>query len=316
MNLTDHYGRTIKYLRLSVTDLCNLRCIYCMPESGVSKRSHSEILSIEELTEIAQASYALGIRKIRLTGGEPLVRRGILTLCRNIRSIADDIELSLTTNGILLNEMAQPLKEAGVDRLNISLDSFNAATYKTITRVGDLSNALSGIKAAQNAGFDNIKINIVLLGGFNSGEIYDMIRFTKDHAVQLRFIELMPLGEAKTLYQERFQTIAEIEEYLRQNARMTVDGVARVYRLPAHKGSVGLISPISRDFCPTCNKIRVTCDGKLKPCLHSDEEIDLRDLHGEDLKAAIIRGAHHKPFRHHLPSGGTDTNRDMNEIGG
>ena len=228
MNLTDHYGRSIKYLRLSVTDLCNLRCIYCMPENGVSKRSHSEILSIEELTEIARASYALGIRKIRLTGGEPLVRRGILTLCRNIRSIADDIELSLTTNGILLNEMAQPLKEAGVDRLNISLDSFNAATYKTITRVGDLSNALSGIKAAQNAGFDNIKINIVLLDGFNSGEIYDIIRFTKDHAVQLRFIELMPLGEAKALYQERFQTIAEIEEYLRQNARMTVDGVARV----------------------------------------------------------------------------------------
>jgi len=316
MSLTDQYGRTIKYLRLSVTDLCNLRCIYCMPQTGVCKKSHGEILSIEELTEIAQAAYELGIRKIRLTGGEPLVRKGVLTLCRNIRAIADDVELSLTTNGVLLSEAAKSLKEAGVDRLNISLDSFDEKTYGAITRVGSLSDALEGIKAARAAGFDNIKINTVLLQGINDGEIFDMIQFTKDNAVQLRFIELMPLGEAKTLYRASFKPIAGIERYLRENARMTVDGVARVYRLPGHKGSIGLISPISHDFCPTCDKIRVTCDGKLKPCLHSDREIDLRGLHGEALKAALVQGVCGKPMHHHLNSGGTDTNRFMNEIGG
>ncbi len=316
MSLTDLYGRKIKYLRLSVTDLCNLRCIYCMPENGVCKKSHSEILSIEELTDIAEAAYNLGIKKIRLTGGEPLVRKGILTLCRNIRDIADDIELSLTTNGAMLSEMAKPLKDSGVNRLNISIDSFRAETYRVMTRVGNLSNALSGTEAAIQAGFDNIKINTVLMNGYNDCEIDDMIAFTKDNAVQLRFIELMPLGEAKKLCHSCYQSVSEIEQYLRENARMTVDGVARVYRLPSHKGSIGLISPMSHGFCPTCDKIRVTSDGKLKPCLHSKEEIDLRNLSGDQLKAAITAGVTQKPLHHHLASGGTDTSRGMNEIGG
>ena len=315
--MKDKFGRTIRYLRLSVTDLCNYRCIYCMDKDGVSKKRHNDILSIEELTDIAKAAYSLGICKIRLTGGEPLVRRGIVTLCRNIRAISDDIELGITTNGSLLPELADELKKAGVDRLNISLDTLDKDTFRSITRVGELDDTLNGIEAAKKAGFTDIKINTVLLGGINDGEIFDFIKLTKDEALHVRFIELMPLGVVKGWDKSRMISVSSIEEYLRQIAdSITSDGVARVYHLPGHKGTVGLISPMSKGFCASCDKIRVTADGKLKPCLHSQNEINLRGLHGDELISALAEGIIKKPARHLLDTLGAQTDRNMNEIGG
>ena len=314
--MKDKYGRIIKYLRLSVTDLCNYRCIYCMPEEGVPKKSHSDILSIEELSEIAEASYDLGITKIRLTGGEPLLRKGILTLCDNIRRISDDIELSITTNGSLLPKMAKDLKSVGVDRLNISLDTLDRDTFRRITRLGELDQTLEGIKAAQSAGFDNIKINTVLLGGVNDSEILPLMLLTKDNNIQLRFIELMPIGITKSLSDNLFVTVKNIEKLLLNSAELTVDGVARVYRLPGYKGSIGLISPMSHSFCERCDKIRVTADGRLKPCLHSEDEISLKGLHGNELIQAIKNGIINKPMCHKIDSVGSQSSRNMNEIGG
>ena len=316
MSIQDSFGRTIQYLRLSVTDLCNYRCIYCMPQEGVCKMSHADMLSIEEMTEIVRAAHTLGIKKVRLTGGEPLVRKGILTLCRNIKAIDSMIELGITTNGALLAPMAKELKDAGVDRLNISLDSMDPHTFKTITRGGDPQDVLSGIKAAQDAGFENIKINTVLLKGINDNELYDFIKLTKDNAVHVRFIELMPLGVAKEWDSNRFMTTAMIERMLQNAKLLRIDGVARVYRLPEHKGTIGLICPMSHSFCPSCNKIRVTADGKLKPCLHSDQEIELRGLQDEKLIAAIKNGILQKPESHRFGTAGASTARNMNEIGG
>ena len=312
----DSYGRTIQYLRLSVTDLCNYRCIYCMPKEGVCKKNHADMLTIEEMTEIVRAAHTLGIHKVRLTGGEPLVRKGIVTLCRNIKAIDSMIELGITTNGSLLAPMAKELKDAGVDRLNISLDSLDPDTFNKITRGGDPQKVLSGIKAAQKAGFDNIKINTVLLKDINDKEVYDFIKLTKDNAVHVRFIELMPLGVAKDWESSRFMTTAMIEGCLQNAELLRIDGVARVYRLPEHKGTIGLICPMSHSFCPSCNKIRVTADGKLKPCLHSDQEINLRGLQGKALEETIKSGILQKPQRHQFGSEGASTARYMNQIGG
>lgn len=314
--IKDNYGRTIRYLRLSITDLCNYRCIYCMPESGVCKKEHEDILSIEEMTRIVRAAHALGINKIRLTGGEPLVRKGIITLCENIKAISGDIELGITTNGSLLAPIAVQLKEAGVDRINISIDSMNPDTFRSITRGGDLREVLNGIEAARKAGFENIKINTVLLKGINENDILDLIMLTKDHPIHVRFIELMPLGVAKHWSADRFISAKAIEQYLRHMKLLRIDGVARVYGIPGHKGTLGLICPMSDSFCPACNKIRVTADGRLKPCLHSDQEIDLRGLCGDELITALKNGILQKPENHTFGEKGAVTERYMNEIGG
>lgn len=316
MMTKDRFGRTIQYLRLSVTDLCNYRCVYCMPASGVSKKDHADMLSIEEMTEIVRAAHTLGISKIRLTGGEPLVRRGVVTLCENIKAIDSSIELGITTNGSLLAPMAEQLKAAGVDRLNISLDSLNPDTFSHITRGGNPQDVLDGIKAAQKAGFDNIKINTVLLKGINDRDILDLIRLTRNSTVHVRFIELMPLGVAKDWDSDRFMPTSAIEHYLHHAELLRIDGVARVYGLPGHKGTIGLICPMSHSFCPSCNKIRVTADGKLKPCLHSDQEIDLKGLYGKALEQAIRDGILQKPESHRFGIAGSATGRFMNEIGG
>ncbi len=314
--MKDRFGRKIEYLRLSVTDRCNLRCIYCMAEDGVCKLRHGDILSIEELTEIAAASYDLGIRKIRLTGGEPLVRKGILPLCRNIKAIDPAIELDMTTNGSLLSECAQELKEAGVDRLNISLDTLDPDTYRSITRCGEIGRVLEGIKAAGSAGFAHTKINTVLIGGVNDNDIFDIMRLAKDSDVSVRFIELMPMHITACWDKSRFVTAEVVERHLRSTDLVGFDGVARLYRPQGFVGTVGIISPLSQSFCDRCNKIRVTPDGKLKPCLHSDEEIDLRGLHGEALKEAISQGIQNKPMCHHLNEATSTGTRSMNEIGG
>ena len=314
--MLDGCGRTIDYLRLSVTDLCNYRCRYCMPAEGVCKRPHADILSVEELVEIGRAAVKCGVKKIRLTGGEPLVRRGILDICHGLRAIPGLEELCLTTNGSLLPSMAAPLREAGVDRLNISLDTLRPDRFREMTRLGTLSDVLEGIRAAEDAGFTNLKLDTVLIGGFNDDEIGDFLNLTMEHPWEIRFIELMPMGPCAEWEKSRFLSVDSVLQRYTTLQEIDAQGVARRYRLPGAKGTVGLISPMSHDFCADCRRIRVTADGKLKGCLHSREELPLRGLHGKDLEDAIRRGILQKPQRHHLAEGASDTPRTMNQIGG
>ena len=314
--MTDLQGREITYLRLSVTDLCDLRCRYCMPSCGVQKRSHAELCSLEELRDFAMTAVSLGVRKIRLTGGEPLVRRGILTLCEMLRAIPDLEELCLTTNGTRLGELAQPLKDAGVDRLNISLDTLRPERYREITRRGELDAVLHGLEAAEMAGFEYLKINCVLMRGVNDDEIADFVALTKEKPWQVRFIELMPLGACADWARRHVLSAQTVLETCPTLLPEGVSGVAQLYYLPGAKGSVGLITPMSCAFCSRCNRIRITADGMLKPCLHSDAEFPLRGLSGKDLEAALRQGITAKPPRHHLEQSGYAVRRDMFTIGG
>ena len=314
--MMDQYGRTIDYLRLSVTDLCNYRCRYCMPAEGVEKGPHGSILTVEELVEIGEAAVKLGVRKIRLTGGEPLVRRGILDICRGLRAIPELKELCLTTNGSLLPELAQPLREAGVDRLNISLDTLKPERFQEITRRGTLDEVMKGIRAAEDAGFQNLKLDTVLMGGVNDDEIGDFLALTMEHPWEVRFIELMPMGPCAAWPKERFLPVTEVLRRFPQLEKIRPNGVARRYRLPGAVGTAGLIAPVSYEFCGDCRRIRVTADGRLKGCLHSREEIPLRGLHGDALTEAIRRGILQKPKGHHLTEHASDTPRTMNQIGG
>jgi cyclic pyranopterin phosphate synthase len=315
--MIDKYGRNIDYLRLSVTDLCNLRCIYCMPEGGVEKLKHEDILSVEEIAEIAAAAASLGIKKIRLTGGEPLVRRGIDDILKIVSGTPGIEEVCLTTNGILLTEKIDAVKAAGVKRVNISIDSLDEDTYARITRGGSLSGTLAGIQTALDAGLTPVKVNAVLMGGINEESIKPLIELTKDNDLHIRFIEVMPVGECAGWNSGRFISadfILETDPGLKPCGN---DGVSRIYRKPGHTGTVGLISPISNHFCPGCNKIRITADGKLKPCLHSVDEIHLMGLHGDELTEAIRRGILDKPLKHGLEGGAaSNAARNMNAIGG
>ena len=314
--MMDQYGRTIDYLRLSVTDLCNYRCRYCMPAEGVEKGPHGSVLTVEELVEIGEAAVKLGVRKIRLTGGEPLVRRGILDICRGLRAIPELKELCLTTNGSLLPELAQPLREAGVDRLNISLDTLKPERFQEITRRGTLDEVMKGIRAAEDAGFQNLKLDTVLMGGVNDDEIGDFLALTMEHPWEVRFIELMAMGPCAAWPKERFLPVTEVLRRFPQLEKIRPNGVARRYRLPGAVGTAGLIAPVSYEFCGDCRRIRVTADGRLKGCLHSREEIPLRGLHGDALTEAIRRGILQKPRQHHLTEHASDTPRTMNQIGG
>lgn len=315
--MNDTLGRKITYLRLSVTDLCDLRCIYCMPEHGVPKCAHSEICSLEELCDIAAAAVSLGVRKVRITGGEPLVRRGVVSLCRMLRALPGLEELCLTTNGVRLPELAAPLREAGVDRLNISLDTLRPERYRSITRIGELSSVLRGLDAAEAAGFSHTKLNCVLMGGVNDDEIEDFVRLTQARPLSVRFIELMPMGACAKWEKARFLPAGAVLDRVPELEPAGTDGVSRLYRIPGAAGTVGLIEPMSHAFCAECSRIRITADGKLKPCLHADTEIALRGLHGEALLDAIRQGIARKPERHALMRDGqSHAGRCMSEIGG
>lgn len=315
--MNDMLGRKISYLRLSVTDLCDLRCIYCMPEHGVPKRAHSEICSPEELCDMAAAAVSLGVRKVRITGGEPLVRRGVVSLCQMLRALPGLEELCLTTNGVRLPELAAPLREAGVDRLNISLDTLRPERYRSITRIGELSSVLRGLDAAEAAGFSHTKLNCVLMGGVNDDEIEDFVRLTQARPLSVRFVELMPMGACAKWEKARFLPAGAVLDRVPELEPAGTDGVSRLYRIPGAAGTVGLIEPMSHAFCAECSRIRITADGKLKPCLHADTEIALRGLHGEALLDAIRQGIARKPERHALMRGGeSHAGRCMNEIGG
>ena len=314
--MNDAYGRRIDYLRLSVTDLCNYRCIYCMPDSGVAKKEHAGILSVEECVDVAAQAVRCGVRKVRVTGGEPLVRRGILDICRGIAAIGGVEELCLTTNGSLLREFARPLQEAGVDRLNVSLDTLRAERFASLTRRGSLTDVLEGVDAALRAGFDRLKFNVVLMGGVNDDEIPDFVALTRERPVEVRFIELMPVGECADWDRSRFIGAQRVLEFCPELMPLEADGVAARYRIPGYAGTVGLIRPLSHKFCADCNRIRVTADGRLKPCLHSAEEIPLKGLKGEALFRALQDGILKKPLQHEMERLGSQSARPMNRIGG
>ena len=317
--MIDTYGRQITYLRLSVTELCNLRCRYCMPEDGVCKKRHEEMLTQEEMIMAIRAAAALGIRKLRITGGEPLVKSNIVELCRAAAAVDGIEEICLTTNGTLLPKLAAPLREAGVRRLNISLDTLDAEKFHYITRIGILGDALAGIETALAAGFEKVKINSVLIGGFNDDEIPVLAALTRQYPVDVRFIELMPMYDSGDFGPEAFIPYTVVTDRLPELCPLPADGgVAKLYRLPDAKGNIGLISPISAHFCADCNRIRITADGKIKPCLHSSDEISLKGLDEngmlERLRSAILS----KPKWHGELSYSERSHaaRNMNQIGG
>lgn len=321
--MKDQFGREINYLRVSVTDLCNLRCQYCMPAHGITpKLKHKDILTLEEIFYVVETCAQLGFDKVRITGGEPLVRKGIIGLISNISQLGIS-DLSMTTNGTYLLNYAADLADAGLQRVNISLDTLNKKRYREITRGGDLSKVLAGIKAAENNGLTPIKINTVLIGGFNDQEIGDFLNLTYDQPIDVRFIELMPIGQASAWAKSRFVSNQRILEGFPQLAPLNVEdshSPAKYYKLPKAQGRVGLINPISHLFCMECNRIRLTADGKLKPCLHSNQEIDLKQIiynNPAAILSKIIEGINAKQNQHML----TDHEfqpiyRNMNRIGG
>ena len=277
---------------------------------------HEDVLSVDEISEIVRATAACGITKVRVTGGEPLVRRGIVEICRRISETAGIKEVCLTTNGILVPQFAKELKSAGVNRLNISLDSLDRSTYNDITRSDSLDDALAGVSDALENGF-NVKVNAVLIGGVNDNEVIQLLELTRKYRVNVRFIEIMPIGECANWAESRFFSVQNVLDLAPELRETGTDGVTKQYMLPGGLGSVGLISPISSHFCPTCNRIRVTSDGILKPCLHSAEEINLRGLHGAELENIIRRSIFEKPRKHELDAGKQSAAaRNMNAIGG
>ena len=318
--MRDNFGREIDYLRISLTDLCNLRCLYCMPAEGVEKLRHKEILSLEEIAEIAAAAAGLGVRKLRLTGGEPLVRRGVLGLVEKLAALPGIEELAMTTNGVLLPKFARELKAAGLTRVNVSLDTLDEEKYRRITRGGELKDALAGIEAALAAGLEPVKLNAVLIGGFNDDEIPALAALTRDRPLEMRFIELMPIGDTELFGAEAYLPADAVLERLPELKPLSgkTGGVARLYVLPGARGKVGLIRPVSCSFCGECNRVRLTADGFLKPCLHSGKEIMLRGLHGDALRAALADAVGQKPKEHAALSERerSGAGRNMHEIGG
>ncbi len=312
--MLDTCGREVRTLRLSVTEACDLRCRYCMPEAGLAPRG--EPLSADALVAIAQSAARLGINKIRLTGGEPLIRKDIVMICERIAKLEGITSLCITTNGTRLAQLAEKLRKAGVHRLNLSLDSLDDARYRELTRGGALAPVLEGLARALAAGFERVKINCVLIGGVNDMEIEAFVALTRKWPVDVRFIELMPMGECAGWPQEAFLSAEAVLQRCPELRPIGGEGVAVRYRLPDGLGAVGLIRPMSHAFCGECDRIRITADGMLKPCLHSGEEISLRGLTGEALLGALARGIGNKPATHHLKEGHSDTDRRMNQIGG
>jgi len=281
--LVDNFGRKITYLRVSITDRCNYRCIYCQPEEPFEFIPHEEILRYEEIVEIIEETVKLGINKVRITGGEPLARKGVVGFIKKLREIKKLEDISLTTNGFFLSEYAEKLKEAGLNRVNISLDSLQEEKYKKITRRGSLEKVLKGIDSALKAGLLPIKINTVLIRGINDDEVEDFIRLALERPLNIRFIEFMPSGEElKDNYRDKFISVLEIKENLAEKYSFrpidinSGNGPAKYFQIKGGQGTIGFITALSQHFCETCNRIRLTSEGKLRPCLFSNKEIDIR----------------------------------------
>ena len=317
--MIDQFGRNITYMRLSVTDKCNLRCRYCMPAEGVCLKEHKDMLTEDEMITAVEAAATLGIKKLRITGGEPLVKRNIVSICRRAALVEGIEEVCLTTNGIYLPKLAEPLKAAGVKRINLSLDTLDPEKYAYITRTGSLDAFWDGLHAALDAGFEKVKINAVLIGGFNDMEIPQLADLTRQYAVDMRFIEMMPMYDSGDFKDAAFVPNSRVLEMLPEAEPVAHDGgVAKLYRLPDGKGNIGLISPLNAHFCGTCNRVRLTADGKIKPCLHAPDEYSLKGLDFDGMKKVLEEAIWNKPQWHgdldaaHRSQAG----RNMNQIGG
>lgn len=319
--------RKIDYIRISVTDRCNLRCLYCMPEEGVELMKHKDLMSFEEVEYLVRSLVPLGIKKIRLTGGEPLVRLGIKDLISRLRSIEEIEDITLTTNGILLEEMASGLKEAGLSRVNVSLDTLDPDKFKKITRWGTLDKVLAGINKSIEVGLTPVKINVVAIRGFNDDEFLSLTRFAFDNPVQLRFIELMPIGESdeeaflKHYPIDDIKALIEKEFKLESTDKYRTNGPAENYEIIGGKGGIGFIGALSHKFCSRCNRLRVTADGKMRPCLHKDLEYDVLELIRNGASSEVIRAFVEgiilgKPEGHDMENGWGNQRRKMSQIGG
>jgi len=302
--MRDSHGREINYLRVSVTDRCNLRCKYCMPEQGIISKQHDDILRFEEILKIVKAAVNLGIKKIRYTGGEPLVMKDVDKLIYETSKLSGIDDISITTNGILLSDMASDLKKAGLNRVNISLDTLDSEKFRSITRIGNLDKVLESIDKCLSLGLKPVKINTVLMRGFNDTEFDDFLDLTRKLPIEIRFIELMPIGEGIKLYEKNKISFKEmLDRHPELNHIETPkSSTAQLYKLEGAKGKIGFISPVSCKFCENCNKIRLTSIGTIKQCLHSKEEINLRPyLNNEELLTNTIKQAiFDKPLEHHL----------------
>jgi GTP 3',8-cyclase len=327
--LRDRFNRSITYLRVSVTDRCNFRCVYCMPAEGIIWRPHHEILTFEEIKTFVECAAHLGINKVRITGGEPLVRRDLTKLIGALAIIPGIDEVSLTTNGFLLESMAGKLADAGLKRVNISLDTLSKEKFSKITRSEGYEYVWRGIAAAEAAGLFPIKVNTVAMRGINDDEIIDLARLTIDHDWQMRFIEFMPVangqdwGKGFPKAEERYLPIKEIYSILSPlNLEEAVsakdNGPARTFRIPGAKGSLGFISPRGEHFCEMCNRLRLTADGHLRPCLLNPAEVSVIEpiRRGDDLMPYILDAINQKPVGHELNDGKFSSDRKMAQIGG
>ena len=326
-NNTDLFQREITYLRISVTDRCNLRCFYCVSADGLTPLSHGDILTYEEVLGIVRVAVRLGINKVRITGGEPLIRRDILHFLRRLASISGLQDVSMTTNGTLLREMAGPLFDTGIHRINISLDTLNPLKFRRITRRNYFHAVWEGISAAQKAGFSPIKLNVVLIKGVNDNELIQFAELSIQEPYVIRFIEFMPIGGITCWDRQKMMTSNEIKSQLEslgplQHIRSSVnDGPAKKYRFENAKGEIGIISPMSDNFCATCNRLRLTADGRLRPCLFSDHEIDIKTplrngCTPEEIKRLIRQAIAEKPMGHGHRIHKNMCRRPMSKIGG
>ena len=322
----DSYDRRINYLRISLTDVCNLRCVYCMPEH-MQFMNRQQLMSDEELMFLVQVAASLGVNKIRLTGGEPTVRTNIVELVRQIASVPGITDLAMTTNGILLDKLAQPLADAGLDRVNISIDTIDPAKFHHITRWGHISDVWEGIQAAEDAGLKPVKLNCVVVRDFNEADVPELARYSVENEWDVRFIEMMPFGEVSEFQKLNIVTFEEmrrrVEDEFGPLEEVGYDYVdpSRPYRIPGAKGTLGFISSVTEPFCQGCGRVRLTADGKLRLCLLRDDEVDLltplrQGASFSEMRELMRDGAYHKPWGHGLSEGVISENRVMNQIGG
>ena len=322
----DSYGRRINYLRISLTDVCNLRCVYCMPEE-MKFRPRAELMTDEEMLFLVRVGASLGVNKIRLTGGEPTVRPGVVDLVREIARVPGIRDLAMTTNAVVMDKLARPLAEAGLKRVNISIDTLDPEKFRRITRWGDIDEVWRGIRAAEDAGLRPLKLNCVVVRHFNDDDIVDLARLTLENDWEVRFIEMMPFGEVSDFQQTNVVTYREMREKVEavfgplEEASYDFVDPSRPFRISGAMGTLGFISSVTEPFCQGCGRVRLTADGKLRLCLLRDDEVDLltplrAGASFEEMRVLMREGAYHKPWGHSLAQGQFADNRAMNQIGG
>ena len=323
--LKDQFGRSIEYLRISVTDRCNFRCVYCMPLEGLDWLPKAEILSYEEITEVVRQLAPLGLRRLRITGGEPTIRPDLVTLVRMLRSVPGIEDIALSTNGVKLPELAAPLRDAGLDRVNVSADSLRPERIAAIARRNLYFDPVRSANAATAAGLDPIKLNVVVMRGINDDEIADFARVTLEHPWHVRFIELMPVGEMANLTWEHVVPSAEVLQRVGEIGSLTAspgpargNGPATYYRLEGAAGTVGVITPMTHTYCGSCNRVRLTADGRLRTCLYGDHEVNLRDplRAGAPLQPLFVQALAEKPKEHNLLQMKVGGLRALSQVGG